>query len=418
MADEILMPKLGNSVESCIIVEWNVKKNDTVSVGDLLCIVETDKATVDVESTKAGTVLDIFYAEGDEVPVYTPIAVVGKPGETVSSSRKPPHAEAASVPEKSPSLKRSPDTEEQQNRITKISPRARNKAEGKNVDLSRLQGSGPGGRILEGDVEKEIAEAPSISPAARASVQKLGGTAPPQGSGIGGRILSSDVSVQGVRKVIAETMLRSLTTTAQYTIHTSADARALLALRRKFKTGDPSLGVENITINDSILFAVSRTLLQFPEMNAHFLKDTIRTFDTVDLGIAVDTPRGLLVPVLRGAETMSLKTLSLKAREIYTKVENSALSPDDLTGSTFTVTNLGSLGVEWFTPVLNIPEVAILGVCSIEQKPVLDGETITLVPHIGLSLTINHQAVDGAPAAAFLHALAEAIKNIDIVTAL
>ncbi len=421
MSEEILMPKLGNSVESCIIVEWNVKENDIVSEGDLLCVVETDKATVDVESTKSGTILDILYKEGDEVPVFTPIAVIGEPGEKITQkdTQEVVQNKIQKDVHKIEQLENSVDFPARIEQDVKkgISPRAKKKADKKNVDIHTLTGSGPHGRIIEQDVTAAITSGPSISPAAYDSAKKQDSRIPVQGSGIGGRILSSDISVKGIRKVIAETMHRSLSTTAQYTIHSSADARALLALRQKFKESDPELGLRGITINDSILFALSRTLLSFPDINAHFLGDTIKTFSTVDLGVAVDTPRGLLVPVLRSVETLSLKQLSKKTRDMYRRVDENTVSPDDLTGSTFTVTNLGTLGVEWFTPVLNIPEVAILGVCSIEQKPVLEAGEIKHIPFIGLSLTVNHQAVDGAPAAAFLQKLCKMIKEIDIITA-
>jgi len=192
----------------------------------------------------------------------------------------------------------------------------------------------------------------------------------------------------------------------------------LKMLRSRLKTSDPQLGLQKISINDLVLFAVSRTLLQYPFMNSHFLGDTIETFSHVHLGFAVDTPKGLLVPVVRYADQLSLQSLSDEAKRLASlSVEGKAQS-EDLTGGTFTVSNLGAMGIEYFTPVLNVPEVAILGVGGINLRPVEeeDGDVV-FVPHIGLSLTIDHQAVDGAPAARFLQALCANIASIDLLMA-
>jgi pyruvate dehydrogenase E2 component (dihydrolipoamide acetyltransferase) len=218
-----------------------------------------------------------------------------------------------------------------------------------------------------------------------------------------------------VRKVIAERMLQSLQTTAQLTIHASADARVLQALRRRFKESPEAMGLRGITINDLVLFAVARTLPAHPALNALFNGTEIHQYRSVHLGVAVDTPRGLMVPVIRAAETLSLRQLSTEARRLAAACLENKITPDELTGGTFTVTNLGAFGVESFTPVLNPPQVAILGVCTIQPKAVeMDGE-VQFIPHIGLSLTINHQVVDGAPAARFLQALGQAIAAIDLL---
>lgn len=430
MAEQIQMPKLGNSVESCIIVEWMVRPGDTVKEGDVLCVAETDKAAVDVESKHEGVILALLAEEGDEVPVYAPIAVVGEEGESFDAGSPESGApeEAAGSPEKAEvsSGSVSAPAAEAQGTVHGVSPRAKNLAAKKYVDPSNLAGSGPGGRVIERDVEKAAASGVSISPAAGDLAAKTGMTIPVSGSGIGGRVLTSDLAaegtgeikeipVQGVRKLIADAMHKSLSTTAQFTAHASADASKLLELRKRFKAEGEAMGLSGITVNDLVIFTVVRTLKSFPNMNAHFSGDTIRQFPFVHMGIAVDTERGLLVPVLRNADRLSLKGISDEAKKIYSAINSNTISPDDLSGSTFTVTNLGSLGIQSFTPVLNIPEVAILGICSIEQKPVMvDGE-IVYQPHIGLSLTVNHQIIDGAPAARFLKALGENIKNIDLL---
>ncbi len=447
MAEKIQMPKLGNSVESCIIVEWLVKEGDRVSEGDVLCVAETDKAAVDVESKYTGVILAILAEEGDEVPVYASIAVVGEEGETyiaddvqddtseesVSSGEDTGPESPADIPpvkekEENVSVPAGPEG-------TGISPRARNLARDKYIDPSGLPGTGPGGRIIERDVAKAADSGVSVSSAARKTALEGGLDIPSTGSGIGGRVLTSDlqerssrtvhstdeiteIPVKGIRKIVADTMLRSLSTTAQFTAHTSADASKLLSLRKRFKESSPDLGLSGININDMVMYAVIKTLKSFPALNAHFDGNVVRQYPYVHLGIAVDTDRGLMVPVLRNADALSLKELSDEAGGIYSAVKNNTILPDDLSGSTFTVTNLGSLGVQCFTPVLNIPEVAILGICSIEQKPVMENGSIVHRPHIGFSLTVNHQIIDGAPAARFLKSLCLNIENIDLVLSL
>jgi pyruvate dehydrogenase E2 component (dihydrolipoamide acetyltransferase) len=214
------------------------------------------------------------------------------------------------------------------------------------------------------------------------------------------------IPLKGVRKIIASRMLESLQTTAQLTLNASADVNALLAYRKRLKQSAEESGARAVNINDLILFSVSRILLEFPEMNALFENQAIARYKNVHLGFAVDTPRGLLVPVVRQANRLSLKQLSDAARQLAAAALDGSITADSMRGGTFTVTNLGSFGIESFTPVLNPPQVAILGVGNVNLKPVeVDGD-VEFRPHMGLSLTINHQVVDGGPAARFLQALA------------
>jgi pyruvate dehydrogenase E2 component (dihydrolipoamide acetyltransferase) len=229
----------------------------------------------------------------------------------------------------------------------------------------------------------------------------------------------TEIPVKGVRKVTARRMMESMHSTCQLSLHAWADARALKRLRAGFKASSAELGLAGITINDLVLFAVSKTLLQFPAFNAHFLGDKILRFGHVHLGVATDTTKGLLVPVLRNSDLLSLKQLSLQTKALVAKCKDGSIAPDDLTGSTFTVSNVGSFGIEAFTPVLNVPEVAILGVGTIALKPVEDEDgDVAFIEHIGLSLTMDHQAVDGADAARFLRSLMDNIAKIDLLLAL
>lgn len=464
MAVAAIVPQLGNTVENCVIVEWKKAVGQPVTEGEALVDVETDKAVMEVPSPASGIVLAHFFAPGDLVPVLTTIAAVGQPGEDISALRPDGATTAAPLPDSratkpdAPGQKAgapsAPATTEAPQPFAGVSPRARNLAAREGVALSSLQGSGPGGRIIERDVQAALAVRPKLSPLAQAKLAEGGFTAPEQGSGPRGRVMARDLRpvevagrqinketkesgemrgrgeikevreredemtverVAGVRKVIAERMLASLQTTAQLTLNTSADARALQALRSRCKTSPASFGLQGVTINDLILLAVARTLPQHPDLNAHFQGDTITRFRRVHLGMAVDTPRGLMVPVIRNADQLGLRQIAQEAKRLAAACQERRITPDELTGSTFTVTNLGSLGIESFTPVLNPPEVAILGVNNINLKPVQAGEEVAFVPHIGLSLTINHQVVDGAPAARFLQALAQALANIDLL---
>jgi len=220
------------------------------------------------------------------------------------------------------------------------------------------------------------------------------------------------IPLKGVRKIIANRMLESLQTTAQLTLNATAPASALLTYRKRLKqsAGDP--GIQRISINDLILFAVSRILPQFPEMNALFQNEAISRYKNVDLGFAVDTPRGLLVPVLRRANRMSLKQLSDEAHYLVSASLDGSITADEMRGGTFTVTNLGGFGIESFTPILNPPQVAILGVGNVNLKPIEAEGEVCFRPHIGLSLTINHQVVDGGPAARFLEALSRELAAL------
>jgi pyruvate dehydrogenase E2 component (dihydrolipoamide acetyltransferase) len=314
-------------------------------------------------------------------------------------------------------------------------------ADRKQLDVLSATGSGPGGRIIERDVQAMIAQKPVMSPLAQSMVDSGGYSAPAKGSGVSGRIMAADLApvstattpiqpaapaddeveiipVQGIRKVIANRMLESLQTTAQLTLNSSADARALQAYRQQLKTSSEELGLQTVTINDLLLFAVSRFLPRYPTLNALFTGQEIHQYRVVQLGVAVDTPRGLMVPTIRRANLLSLKQLADESKRLANACLDGKIAPDELAGGTFTVTNLGNLGIESFTPVLNPPQVAILGVGGIYLKPVQVDSEVKFIPHIGLSLTINHQVVDGAPAARFLQALATGLAQFELLLAM
>lgn len=454
MATPILLPKLGNSVESSIIVAWLKQPGEAVAEGEPICTIETDKTTVEVTSTASGILLKHLAQVGDDVPVMAEIAWVGEIGESVEASNVKREAsnvkrETSGVAAQSP-IAQSPNRPiaNLQSPSAGISPRARKLAQANAINPDELTGSGPGGRVIERDVQAAMANAtqaaPKLTPVAQRMVAQGDFVVPEMGSGNHGRITKQDliaakpvpispaatpqasddvevISLKGVRKVIAERMLASLQSTAQLTMTASADARALQAYRRQLKASPEALGLREVTINDLVLLAVSRVLPQHLALNALFTGEAIAQHKQVHLAFAVDTPRGLLVPVIRRANAMSLKAISREAKRLAAACMDGTAKPDDLNGGTFTVSNLGAFGVETFTPVLNPPQVAILGVGGIGLKAVADpnDETqVTHVPHLSLSLTINHQVVDGAPAARFLQALAQAIAQIELTLAI
>ena len=468
-AEVLIMPRQGNTVESCIIVRWKEAEGRQDERADRPSARSRPTRRASRLPATAGRFLKILYQEGDDVPVLTVIAVVGDPGEevgamlagaTVAGKGGSAATAASSADAAAPALGAAsgPASAAQGGgagnvaapltggvaaptggAARAISPRARNLAQGRGLDYSAVVGSGPGGRIIERDVEAALERRSPLTPAARAAMKAGVLPAPAEGSGIGGRVRAADLTpkapgasvgpslnpsdndvelpVRGVRKLIGERMRASLRSTAQLTIDMSADATTLLAFRKRLKASPPERGLSEINLNDMVMFAAAKTVAGFKELNAHFLGDKIVQFARVHLGFAVDTPRGLMVPVIRDADLLSLRELAVEARRLASACLGGAISPDELAGGTFTVTNLGGIGVERFTPVLNAPQVAILGVNAIQLKPVQSGEQVTFVPHIGLSLTIDHQAVDGAPAARFLKALCENIAQLDMTLA-
>ncbi|MEL6268308.1 MAG: dihydrolipoamide acetyltransferase family protein [Chloroflexota bacterium] len=444
MATPIVLPKLGNTVESSIIMQWLKAVGDEVAEGDILCEVETDKATVEVESPVAGTLLAHFFNEGDDVPILVNIAAVGTMGENVDDLRPDsaepaaPATHAAPEPEPTPAAvptSSAPTTGNgSSGDMLRISPRARNLAQRKHIDVSTVVGTGPLGRIIERDIEAAMRSQPSVTPVAKAMLDTGEFVAPETGTGSRGRVTKADlipaeknqsasgagmfeapykaIPLRGIRKTIARRMLESLTTTAQLTMSASADARGVLGLRRWLKQSPASLGLQAVTINDIVMYGVVQTLMDFPEMNSIFADDTIYQYRDVHPGFAVDTPQGLIVPVIRDANHMNLMELATEAHRLAQACTVGKIMPDELSGGTFTVSNLGSLGIEVFTPVLNPPQVGILGIGAITPKPVPTEDGYDFVPHMTLSLTINHQVVDGAPAARFLKQVCENIANI------
>jgi len=374
----VIMPKAGITVESCIIGEWLKKVGDQINRGDVLFTYETDKASFECEADASGTLLEIFHEAGDEVPCLEGVCSIGVPGGAAAASG------------------------------SAVSPRAKKMAAEAGVDASQATGTGPNGRIIARDVETLIANAPAAAPAAVAAAPAPAAAAEAE---------YKDVKFSGIRRAISKSMHTSLSTMAQLTHTTTFDASAILAYRKMLKAaGEEYAG---ITLGDIILYAVSRTLKNHPDLNANMLDDnSIRLFTPVHLGVAVDTPRGLMVPTIRNADKMSLLEISKAVKELAAECRDGAISPDKLSGGTFTVSNLGNMGVESFTPVINPPQTGILGVCGTVDR-VRKGKdgAIEIYPAMGLSLTYDHRAVDGTPAARFQKELGQNLENFTALLA-
>ncbi len=434
MANVVIMPRQGQSVESCIITTWQKHPGDKVEVGDILFSYETDKSAFDEPAQVAGTMLALLANEGDVVPCLDPVCIIGAEGEDISALMKKADDETVAPTEEKaaeevrPAVEATATVSEDAERVF-ISPRARHLALKTGCDLSKVIPTGPHGRIIERDVNKALdagftttsdrieaflvgtLTAEEEAPAAAEVKEEVRTVAAPAADDL--RAYDEE-PFSNVRKVIAKSMHASLTEMAQLTLNSSFDATNLLAYRKKLKENGEALGLSKITINDMILYAVARILPNYPEINANVVDNTFRKFRHANVGMAVDTERGLLVPVLFGAENMTLAALSAQTKVLAGKAREGKLSPDEMSGGSFTVSNLGSMGVESFTPVINPPQTAILGVCCTVNRLKADG---SVYPAMGLSLTFDHRAVDGAPAAKFLKELCDALSNFDLLLA-
>jgi len=544
MAQIVIMPKEGITVESCIFGNWRKEIGDPVAINEALFDYETDKATFECVSTASGILLHKFYAAGDEAPVLRPVAIIGEAGEDIAMLIAGVEAEAESRAAHGKGDAAQSDGETEDDNAAgaqaappsdavdvakaapgqlNASPRARNFAAERGVDLRAAAPTGPGGRILEADViaaanaaqaaeqaenaggakaeqvpEAQAVPATPVPQAAAPDAQAVPGpavqasqapspdtipTAPPapvppvppapqapqavsvppapsapdtqaapappadtipttppadtippvppapqalQAASIPQAPPApvppaphvepvperkyADEAFSNIRAVIAKTMKASLDRSAQLTHHHSFDATSILAMREEFKKTDETLGYRNVSVGDIILYITSRVLAKHPEINALVADEGVRKYFTVNLGVAVDTPRGLLVPTVFSAEKKSLREISGEVKALAAAAKEGRINPDRLTGGTFTVSNLGATGVEIFTPIINPPQAAILGICGVTERVRLGKDrTPEVYPAIGLSFTYDHSAVDGAPASRFVAEICDAL---------
>lgn len=425
MANKVIMPKQGLQMTEGTIIKWLAKEGDKVVKDEPLFEMETDKLTITIDAMESGTMLKIVRGEGETVPITETIAIVGTPGEEISALLGAPvaapavveaaHATKAEAAPVAASVTAAAPTD---GRVF-ISPRAKMVAEEKGIDYKAIKGTGTDGMIVERDVLAYAATTPAITPLAK-KVAELGGfnTAGVTGTGVSGKIVKDDilkaieakkvgaagtrkgsiVPFKGMRKVISDRMLESLGTNAQTTHRISVDMSEATRLRDAFKKAD-----KKISFNDIISLAVCRALLDFPAMNAEITAEGILQKDYVNLGIAVAVDNGLIVPVVKDADLMTLEQISLMTKELADKAKAGKLQPDDYTGGSFTISNLGMFGLDSFVAIINPPEAGILAVGRIAKTAVVtDDDEIVIRPMMELTLSYDHRIVDGAPAAQFL----------------
>jgi pyruvate dehydrogenase E2 component (dihydrolipoamide acetyltransferase) len=401
--------------ETRTIIAWTKEIGDPVSAGEPICEVETDKATVEIESQTDGVLVAKLFEVGAEIPEDGPIAMVGDPDEIgaaeigMADAAAEPGDAAPPEPAVPPEPAAAPAPQPAAPRRLAVSPRARKRAAELSVTLAGLTGTGPGGRIIE----RDVLAAGVLAAGALAAGAAAQPAAPEPAAA------DQVIPVRGARRLVAERMHASLRDTAQLTMTSYADATRLLQLRAAFKTADPQFEMSGVTLNDLLLFAVARTLTEHPEINATCRDgesglEIVRSA-AVHLAFAVDTPRVLMVPVIRDAAGLRVRELSKRAADLAERCREGSVTPAELSGGTFTVSNLGSLGVESFTPILNPPQAAILGVGAVTWRPIGEQE---VQQQIALSLTIDHRLIDGAPAARFLQTLCARIAELDVLLAL
>jgi pyruvate dehydrogenase E2 component (dihydrolipoamide acetyltransferase) len=411
---------------------------------------------MDVPAGVAGTVLALLVAEGDDVPVKSPIVIIGAPGEAVDAPAAPAaEATPASAEEAAPAAPVAPSTAAAPSVEAPVatsgqdapaSPRAKAAAAAGGISVQAAgAGTGPHGRIIERDVQVALAAGPGLTAGARGSDAYTPGQI---GTGIGGRVTTTDLTapasapvaapaapvapaatsiaapvagavtetpLKGIRKLIADRMRESLAVSAQLSYDMSAPAEAMLALRARLKATDPSLGLNVVTIGDLIGLVTAKVVRNHPNLNAHLVDGVLKSYSEVHLGMAVDTPRGLMVPTIRGAAAMGLREFAATTKDLAAQCQDGKISPDLLSGATFTVSNLGSFGITSFTPIVNLPQTGILGINAIVPAATIahDG-SVGVERRISFSLTADHQVVDGADAARFLRDLTAAIASVDL----
>jgi pyruvate dehydrogenase E2 component (dihydrolipoamide acetyltransferase) len=436
MGVEVLVPPLGQTVDTLVLVSWFKQEGETVSQGEPLFSVETDKATLDVEAPGSGILTSVTAQPGTEVKVLSTIAVIAAPGEARAEAEHVLASTAAT-------------------RVF-VSPRARRLAERAGVSLTAVEATGPQGAIIERDVRTYMTEAKARAELASSSTREPGSISPVArrladesgldwrsipGSGPRGQVTREDVEraaaaasatepaapaapaqiapessevipMAGVRALIAERMVQGHRETAPVTLTAETDATALVQLRRQLAED----GVE-VSYNDLLLYLLAHALREHPRLNASLDGDSVKVWRRVDIALAVDAERGLLAPVVRDVDRKGLAQLARETKPLVTRAREGRCTPEELRGSTFTLTNLGMYGIDAFTPIINLPECAILGVGRIKERPTVVNGQVAIRQMVWLSLTFDHRLVDGGPAARFLQRVVQLVERPHLLMA-
>jgi pyruvate dehydrogenase E2 component (dihydrolipoamide acetyltransferase) len=412
MAETINMPKLGFDMAEGLLVRWVKQVGENINKGDILAEIETDKATVEVESHASGVVLQLIVEQGTMVPVNAPIAVIGAAGEKVDApaqaapkveSGKPEvKAEAApAVPTQPASAPLQPASSQPESGPVKASPLAKKVAKDNNVDLATLQGTGPGGRVVRKDVESAIAsgQPSAISrPSAPTSIQPV--------------IVSLDdkvVATTKLRQAIGRRLVESKTTIPHFYVTHEYKMDALMDMRKQINAYLPDN--EKVSVNDFILKAVALSLRQFPNLNATIKGNEVIQFGHVNVGVAVTVPGGLMTVVVKDTDQKMLRQISAEVKAMAGRARDGKVKPEDVDGSTFSTSNLGMYDVEEFIAIINPPEAAILAISSAREVPVVDNGQVKPGWRMKATISVDHRVSDGAEAAQFMQALAGFLEN-------
>ena len=406
MADVVSMPKLGFDMAEGTLVRWVKLEGETVNKGDILAEIETDKATVEVESSFAGVVHKHLVEQGSVVPVGTPIAIIAAPGEQVedipttqpaqevpAQAQTPQTAPAAPVqPAATPTAPAGP---------VKASPLARRMATEQGLDIHTLRGSGPGGRIVKRDVENALKSIPASIPIKPANPPAQMTSTAIQGD--------ETVPVDRLRAAIGRRMVESKQQVPHFYVTHACRVDELMSLRKKINSTLPE--GEKISVNDFLIKAAGLALRRYPNLNASLNGDVILRHGDVNVGVAVAVPGGLLTVVNRNTDQKPLRVISREVREMVTRARDGKVRPDDIEGSTFSISNLGMFDVDSFVAIINPPEAAILAVGSVQEVPVVEDGQIKPGMVLKITLSADHRITDGAEAAQFLQAMAEYLEN-------
>jgi len=431
MPIQILMPALSPTMTEGILAKWLKAEGDTVDAGDVLCEIETDKATMEVEAVDEGTLGKILVAEGTEgVAVNTPIALILEEGEdastlegaaTAAPAAPPPAAEPAPAPQAAPApapaSAPAPAPASTSGARVFASPLARRMAQQNGLDVGAIAGSGPKGRVVKSDIEQAIASGTGKAQAAPAAALQAA-PAPAQASA---PAFTSDDPVlanmpafeavpnSSMRKIIAKRLTESARDIPHFNVSADVELDALLALRAELNGKD---GADyKISVNDLIIKAVAVALKRQPDCNVAYTEDAILKFSRVDVSMAVAVEGGLITPIIKDAGAKGLATISAEAKELAGKARDGKLAPEEFQGGTFTISNLGMFGVKSFNSIINPPQGGILSVGAGEARPVVKGGKLTVATVMSLTLAVDHRCIDGATAAAFMKELKAIVED-------
>ncbi len=429
MATEVIMPKLSPTMEEGQLSRWLKKEGDRVSMGEPLAEIDTDKATMEMQALANGVLRKILINEGESAPLGQVIAIIGEPDENISAllnkapaktsetkagtpAPQPPQAEAQAQPTTEQPVaagngKQGEVVQASSSDRLIVSPLAARMAAEAGIDLRSLSGSGPGGRIIKRDIEAAISEG-SASAAATKSSPALRAVPPLQQPTLVGASPFRDEPLTEIRKTIARRLVTSLGPIPHFFLTTEIEMDRAVEMRQSIKDLDPEL---KISINDIIVKVAAVALLQHPQVNASFQEKHLRYYERADIGVAVAIEDGLITPVVRAADQKTLSQIASEIHELAGRARSRKLKPEEYTGATFSISNLGMLGIDEFTAVINPPEAAILAVGAVTSKPVVRNNEVVVRQIMRVTMSCDHRVIDGATGAKFLQTFKKILEN-------